>query len=262
MKNNKLRNLLYSGVILALIFSIAVPTFATSGSDKENKRKFFQFGQSKKSVEVAEGNDVFEDGAPSFNNAFRTARDEFNSEIKAARKVYKQEKKSAHESLRASLKSASNNQDSIINAYNSYRNSLVNALEKMAKAEQAAYSKFISTLRNINLNPALNRAPVANSVSVKTNMNTLLAIALTGSDPDGCASQKYTYSIDAPVNGSLSSLSGTAICNNGQISFSTTYTPKLNVSGTESFKFRIYDGALNSNSANVSVAIAINDTNN
>ncbi|HKS38875.1 MAG TPA: Ig-like domain-containing protein [Verrucomicrobiae bacterium] len=92
-----------------------------------------------------------------------------------------------------------------------------------------------------------NTAPVANPQSLTTDEDTLATLTLTGSDAEGDA---LTFAVlTAPTRGTLS---GTAP--------NLTYTPNLNENGSDSFTFRVNDGALDSAVATVSITItAIND---
>ena len=76
-----------------------------------------------------------------------------------------------------------------------------------------------------------NVLPVANGLSVMTNEDTPLPISLRGSDPDG---DPLTFSIfRGPANGSLGPL--TPVPPTGA---DTTYTPKENYAGLDSWSFR------------------------
>ncbi|GEM_PF-4521468 len=94
---------------------------------------------------------------------------------------------------------------------------------------------------------AVNDAPVADNQSVTTAEDTAKAITLTSSDVEGSA---RTYAIVAnPSHGTVSLSGATA-----------TYTPAANYNGSDSFTFRANDGALNSNTATVSITVsAVND---
>lgn len=270
MKNNNLKRLLLGGAILSLVFAVALPASATNNGSDKDKVKFMQLGQAKKisqleasaQARIAKDRDKANDdilriGGQAFNNAFRAARDAFNKEMKDAKKVYQQEKKSANDVLRAAIKSAGNNQDAMTAAFNNYRNSLASSLEKMSKAQQAAFNKFIAALRNLSFTPTpnVNDVPIANAVSVKTNANTAVSMTLVGSDADGCSAQNFTYSIETPANGFVSTTSGNATCVDGKITFGVTYTPKQNFAGNDSFRFRFSDGNLSSSMATVSVVV-------
>lgn len=90
-------------------------------------------------------------------------------------------------------------------------------------------------------------APLANSTSVSTTEDTNVAVNLSASDPEG-ASLTYTL-VSNPVKGTLT---GTPP--------SLTYKPNANANGSDSFTFKVSDGALESGVATVSVNItAVND---
>ncbi|MEI6211067.1 MAG: Ig-like domain-containing protein [bacterium] len=92
-----------------------------------------------------------------------------------------------------------------------------------------------------------NQPPTANAQAVTTAENTAKAITLTGSDPEG---SNLTYTVLAsPAHGTLS---GTGA--------SRTYTPAANYNGSDSFTFKVNDGALDSAVATVSITVtAAND---
>ncbi len=95
--------------------------------------------------------------------------------------------------------------------------------------------------------PPGNDPPVADAQGVGTAEDTVKAITLTASDPDG---DGLTFSIvSGPSNGILS---GTAP--------NLTYTPNGNYNGADSFTFKANDGTVDSNSALVSITVnAVND---
>ena len=85
-------------------------------------------------------------------------------------------------------------------------------------------------------------APVANSLSLTTAVNTPLSITLTGSDPDN---SPLSYSIvQPPAHGGIT---GTAP--------SVVYTPTAGFVGTDSFTFKVNDGTSDSNIATVTIAV-------
>ncbi|PYL45937.1 MAG: hypothetical protein DMF40_14250 [Verrucomicrobia bacterium] len=93
----------------------------------------------------------------------------------------------------------------------------------------------------------VNDAPVADSQSVTTNEDTARAIVLNGSDVDGDA---LTYTLAS--NPSHGTLTGTAP--------NLTYSPAANYNGTDSFTFKVNDGAASSGVATVSITVsAVND---
>ena len=87
-------------------------------------------------------------------------------------------------------------------------------------------------------------APTANGQSVTVNQDTAKAITLTGSDPNSPA-RPLTYIVTAsPAHGSLS---GTAP--------NLTYTPTAGYFGPDSFRYKVNNGALDSNVATVSITV-------
>ena len=92
-----------------------------------------------------------------------------------------------------------------------------------------------------------NRAPVANAQTVAATEDAAKNIVLTASDPDGDA---LIYTIVAqPLHGTLS---GTAP--------NVTYSPAANYNGSDSFTFKVSDGAAQSAVATVTLNVAaVND---
>jgi hypothetical protein len=89
---------------------------------------------------------------------------------------------------------------------------------------------------------AVNDVPVANAQTATTAKNKAVAILLTGTDVEGSA---LTYTVlSSPAKGLLS---GSAP--------NLTYTPNSGITGSDSFTFRVSDGALNSATATVSIAV-------
>ena len=110
-------------------------------------------------------------------------------------------------------------------------------------------SKCATAGVNVTVNP-VNDTPTADSQSVNTNWNTPVAITLTGSDVE-TPSANLTFTVTlGPSHGSLL---GTGA--------NRTYTPALNYSGPDSFKFTVTDtgdGAsapLTSSEATVSITV-------
>ncbi len=98
----------------------------------------------------------------------------------------------------------------------------------------------------VSLKP--NQPPVAQDISVETDEGKAVKITLKGSDADGDA-LTFTKLTD-PTNGTLSSMSNAEV----------TYMPEENVSGSDSFTYRVSDGKTNSNTATVSINIkSVND---
>src|SRR5204863_575939 len=85
---------------------------------------------------------------------------------------------------------------------------------------------------SITVNPS-NRPPVATNASATTNEDTSVSVALQASDPDN---NPLTYTIlSGPANGALTGSGATR-----------TYAPNGNVSGSDSFTFKVNDGTLDS----------------
>jgi hypothetical protein len=105
-----------------------------------------------------------------------------------------------------------------------------------------------------------NTAPTAANVSDSTNEDTPKAITLSASDAQQC---ELTFSIvSGPTNGTLGSIANNA-CASGSPNTDTasvTYTPNANFSGSDSFTYKVNDGALDSNTATVSITVnAVDD---
>jgi hypothetical protein len=90
-----------------------------------------------------------------------------------------------------------------------------------------------------------NSAPTAANKSVSTNENNPIAIALSGSDPDGQPVKFYI--VKPPSHGIL------GIVN--QSTRTVNYTPYDYVDGSDSFTFVASDGSLDSNVATVSINV-------
>jgi len=93
----------------------------------------------------------------------------------------------------------------------------------------------------------VNDPPVANAQTTATIEDTAVAISVSGSDTEGSS---LTYAIvGSPPNGTLS----------GNLP-NVVYTPKANFSGTDSFTYRVNDGAANSAAATVGITVSpVND---
>ncbi|HOX39217.1 MAG TPA: Ig-like domain-containing protein [Candidatus Brocadiia bacterium] len=94
---------------------------------------------------------------------------------------------------------------------------------------------------------SVNDAPTAQSITATTSEDAQTIITLLGSDVEGSG---LTYTIvSAPANGILT---GTGS--------SRTYKPSANFNGTDTFTYRVSDGALNSSDATVTVTVTpVND---
>ena len=129
-------------------------------------------------------------------------------------------------------------------------------------------SLALSNLATVTITvKAVNDAPTAFGQSVITAEDTAVLITLNGSDID---STNLSFSVlGGPSHGVLSAGSGAMSCTpgptNGTTSGATctakvTYTPAGNYNGSDSFTFIVTDGALNSDSATVSITVtAVND---
>lgn len=94
---------------------------------------------------------------------------------------------------------------------------------------------------------ATNDAPVANGQSLSSNEDSPISFKLQASDVDG---DPITYSIESsPLHGTLAGSPP-----------SLTYTPATNFNGTDSLSFKVNDGSLDSNVADVNITInPVND---
>ena len=94
----------------------------------------------------------------------------------------------------------------------------------------------------------VNDAPVANPAAASGNEDTVITGSVTASDIEG---DPLTYSVvTPPAKG--------AVTLNADGTFS--YTPNLNINGTDSFTYKVYDGAAYSNLATVSLTVTpVND---
>lgn len=94
---------------------------------------------------------------------------------------------------------------------------------------------------------ATNRPPSATAQSVVTNEDQAVVITLAGTDPEGAA---LSYSVSATPN------KGTVSCSGARC----TYTPTANLTGADSFSFKVSDGTNTSAAARVSITVnAVND---
>jgi len=88
----------------------------------------------------------------------------------------------------------------------------------------------------------VNDAPLADNQSITTNEDVAILIGLTVSDVDGGA---LSYSVvSGPLHGTLSGSGATL-----------TYTPSPNYNGSDSFTFKANDGAADSNTGTVTIAV-------
>lgn len=95
----------------------------------------------------------------------------------------------------------------------------------------------------------VNKAPLANSADIDGLEDKAISIALPASDADLPANTLIYSIVTSPANGTLSG-SGANL----------TYTPKADFNGTDSFTFKVNDGAADSRNATISIRIApVND---
>ncbi len=96
----------------------------------------------------------------------------------------------------------------------------------------------------------VNDPPVANQQFVTTKVNKSVPVALGGNDAEGDALQ---FAIDSqPARGTL------ALGPNFETSGKLVYTPTMDFTGTDSFTFKLRDGATNSAAATVSINVTAN----
>lgn len=89
---------------------------------------------------------------------------------------------------------------------------------------------------------SVNDAPIADSQSLVTQVNTPIDVVLTGSDIEG--SPVYMLIVDEPSHGSLSGLEP-----------NLTYTPDQGWTGTDSFTFKVNDGLMDSAPATIQIVV-------
>jgi VCBS repeat-containing protein len=118
-------------------------------------------------------------------------------------------------------------------------------------------------LDNIRLNadsapPPANTAPTVSNQTVTTSEETPLPVTLTGFDAEQCELQFSIVS--GPAKGTLGPIANNG-CTSGTPNADTatlTYTPGANLTGADSFTFRVSDGSL---TADATVSITINASN-
>ncbi len=107
---------------------------------------------------------------------------------------------------------------------------------------------------------ASNTAPTADDKSPSVLEDQAHAIIISGGDVETC---ELTFSIvSPPSHGNLGSISGNTCAGSGPFtdSASVTYTPAANYNGSDSFTYKVNDGASDSSPATVSITVvAVND---
>lgn len=100
----------------------------------------------------------------------------------------------------------------------------------------------------VTVNP-VNDDPLALNGSFATGEDQPVVVTLTGSDVDG---DSLSFAIvNAPTNGSLSAITSVTAT-----TAEVTYTPGVNVKGSDSFTFTVNDGTVTSVAATIDIAIA------
>jgi co-chaperonin GroES (HSP10) len=98
-----------------------------------------------------------------------------------------------------------------------------------------------------------NATPVADDGTESTNEDTAKTITLGASDADMDA---LTYTITvSPTKGTLTNADDSAIVGNQPSTNQVKYTPNANYHGSDSFKFQVNDGNIDSNEATVSITV-------
>ena len=120
---------------------------------------------------------------------------------------------------------------------------LIGAGQCTIQATQAGNSTFLAASPvNRSFNVSQNHPPVANSQSIATPGNAPLSITLTASDADN---DPLTFAIATqPAHGNLTGAPPNIV-----------YTPNLNYTGGDSFKFSVNDGQVSSIPGTVSITV-------
>ncbi|MFG1483613.1 Ig-like domain-containing protein [Halobacteriovorax sp. HFRX-2_2] len=104
---------------------------------------------------------------------------------------------------------------------------------------------------SITITPVNDAPTLAATQSVSTNEDTVLNFNLTAGSDIEADTLSYVI-VSTPTNGNLSCTGGT--------STACTFTPDLNFNGSTSFTYKVNDGALDSNTATVTITVnAVND---
>jgi hypothetical protein len=125
-------------------------------------------------------------------------------------------------------------------------------------------SSSITGAPQITYTLSVNTAPTANSQLVSLNEDGSLAITLSGSDPEKCNLIFSIVPASGPSNGSLGPIADNP-CTAGTPNTDTasvTYMPNGNFNGSDSFQFKVNDGAaFSADSAAATVTITVNSVN-
>jgi len=107
-------------------------------------------------------------------------------------------------------------------------------------------SVIITVVKSAEEQEVVNNEPTADSQNLETDENAPLAINLKGADVDN--GDKITYSIvSEPSEGQLNNFNK----DNGDV----RYTPNTDFTGEDSFSFKVNDGKVDSNTANVNIIV-------
>lgn len=107
-------------------------------------------------------------------------------------------------------------------------------------------SVIITVVKSAEEQEVVNNEPTADSQNLETDENAPLAINLKGTDIDN--RDKITYSIvSEPSEGQLNNFNK----DNGDV----RYTPNTDFTGEDSFSFKVNDGKVDSNTANVNIIV-------
>jgi hypothetical protein len=105
-----------------------------------------------------------------------------------------------------------------------------------------------SALATVTLNIAVGK-PTANAVTAAVAHNTATKVTLSGTDPDTPPLPLTFDVVTSPTHGALSGLNTTT----GTV----TYTPNANFQGTDSFTFKVSNGAYTSATATATLKVAV-----
>lgn len=177
-------------------------------------------------------------GGKIFNKTINPAKQAYEKAVKDAQAAYSKAVNLAHSKLVAALKTAKD-QASRVSALKTYLSEVLAATKTRDSARQAALQQYIDSLSGIIIT---NQAPVATAQNITMAKNVSTAITLAGSDPENS-----TLTFSLVTNPSHGVLSGTVP--------NLTYMPSTDFTGADSFTFRVYDGALYSATAAVSITV-------
>ncbi|MCP3875173.1 MAG: tandem-95 repeat protein, partial [Desulfobacteraceae bacterium] len=126
-------------------------------------------------------------------------------------------------------------------AYTPYTN--LNGLDSFSFKVSDGQKQSNTSLVSIRIN-AINDAPTAHSSSITTQVDTLVPVTLSVTDPDYQDTFTYTYSTTTTNYGTLTGNPPNLL-----------YTPPQSFIGTDTFTFSVNDGTVDSNTASVSIVV-------